>query len=330
MTPLSYKIISFFLLVFVIYKQISSNNRNKYLKNKYFKSYSQIDKKVNKDGKIFVSIASYRDPQLIHTVKSLLDNCHNVSMVNIVICEQNHIDDKFDLPNNPNIKIIKMNSEDARGPCWARYKIQQEWNSEQYYLQIDSHTRFVKDWDIKLKNQLSLLPDLSCLSNYVSTFDINTGNVLKSPLRGKMYVSSIDPVDQFTRFNAKYVKENSLSEPMISKGWSGCFSFSSSQIIMDAPYDPNTPFLFFGEEMDIFARLWTRGWTMYVPSIPICFTLFDRSYRKTFWEHPDCKDVSYLSRERIYARFKKVKLNNVYSLGSKKTMDQFMEYIKID
>ena len=325
MTSILWNILATLIVLIIFYKYFIKIDRTQYLKNKYFKEYIYHVKKVKNDGKIFVSIASYRDPQLINTIDSLIKNCTDPSSLHIVICEQNHITDTFNYSNtNDNITMIKMKSEFARGPCWARYLIQQKWQGEQYYLQIDSHTRFVKDWDLKLKADLSTLPPLSCLSNYVSTFDIITGNVLRAPLRGPMYVTKVED-DNFIRFNAKYVK--SLSKPMISKGWSGCFSFSSSQIILDAPYDPNTPFLFFGEEMDIFARLYTRGWTMYVPSIPICFTLFDRSYRKTFWEHPDYMDTSQLSRERLYHRFKNVETNNIYSLGSRRSMDQFMKYV---
>ena len=114
-------------------------------------------------------------------------------------------------------------------------------------------------------------------------------------------------------------------KPMKSKGWSGCFSFSSSQIIHDAPYDPNTPFLFFGEEMDIHARLWTRGWNMYVPHVPICFTLFDRSYRKTFWEHKDCKRIGQISRDTVYKRIYKNKGTGIFKLGTVRT--NFIEHL---
>lgn len=295
-------VLLFIYLYYDTYKQEYFNNKPLNI-NKYFKNYKMNKQKVNNDDKIFISIASYRDPQLIHTLNSIIDNCSDTSKIRIVVCEQNHDNDDFNINKSYiNTEIIKMKSTDARGPCWARYLIQQCWKGEQYYLQIDSHTRFVKNWDIILRNEINMVGPLSCLSNYVSTFDINTGNVIKSPLRGPMYVTEIDPKDGFPRFNSSYVKENTYKTPPVSKGWSGCFSFSSSQLINDAPYDPNTPFLFFGEEIDIYTRLHKHGWTMYVPTKPICFTLFDRSYRKTFWEHPDCKLIAPISRKRVHNR----------------------------
>lgn len=267
----------------------------------YFETQPNITGKVSNDNVIFISVASYRDPQLKHTIESLLDNCYDKSLIRIVVCEQNSDDDNFSINEQPSVEVIKMDYTKARGPTWARYIIQQCWKGEQYYLQIDSHTRFVKNWDKLLREQIAVLPDKSCLSNYVSTYDINTNKVLKSPLRGPMIIQSIDPVDRFYRFNSRYVK--SLPRPMESEGWSGCFSFSSSQIIIDIPYDPYLPFLFFGEEMDMYNRLLNKGWKLYVPSVPICFTLFNRAYRKTFWEHPDNKRVLPYSKQRLYKKF---------------------------
>ena len=235
-----------------------------------------------------------------------------------------------------------MPHTEARGPCWARFAISQLWDGEEYYLQIDSHTRFVESWDTKCVNALKQAQTLQssslvCLTNYVSTFNINDGQIEINPLRGPMFIESIDQTDGFDRYNSKY--SNSMLQPQESKGWSGCFAFGPSQMIIDAPYDPYTPFLFFGEEMDMFARLYTRGWIMYVPHLPICFTIFDRSYRKTFWEHPDQSSIVPWSKIRLYERFgildkdfiskipQEVLLDKEkFGLGTVKTFAEFMDY----
>jgi len=294
---------------------------------KYFSpNYSQTKIKPIKDGKIFISIASYRDPLLKQTVESLIEKCQDVSQIRIVICEQNSKDD-VDFIYSPfsmtKIEIIKIPHTEARGPCWARYLIQQKFEGEEFYLQIDSHTKFIcENWDTKLKDMISILPEKTCLSNYVASFDHATGEINNKPLRGPMKIVNYNKQDKFMRFNSKYV--NYMDTPEKSFGWSGCFSFSSSQIIVDAPYDPYVPFLFFGEETDIYLRLLSKKWSMYVPNIPICATVFDRSYRKTFWEHPD-KDIVTYSRQRLYHRFNWIKINDplilknnyLYSINSK-------------
>ena len=55
-------------------------------------------------------------------------------------------------------------------------------------------------------------------------------------------------------------------------------------MIADAPYDPHLPFLFFGEEVSMAARMWTRGYDLYAPDAPVLYHRYERDYRSTFWE----------------------------------------------
>lgn len=278
-------------------------------KIKYFNKFNYTDLtkiKVKNDNKIFISVASYRDPECKNTINSIINNSDNPELLVIVVCEQNSIKDDFNLKINEiktkaPIKIIKMNYKDARGPCWARFLIQQEWKGEEYYLQIDSHTKFVIHWDTKLKEELNKIPGKSCLSNYVGIYDVITQKPISSGLRGPLNAVSINKTDNFVRYNSNYF--SFISKPLKSRGWSACFSFSKSDIIHDGGYDPYTPFLFFGEESDIFCRLYSRKWKFYVPSVVICYTCFNRNYRKTFWENPDYDSCNKMSKLRLYYKF---------------------------
>ena len=316
---------------------------------KYFSDipYNIYNKSMIKsNNKILVSIASYRDSQCSVTLSDVISKAKYPENLVVIVCQQNDIndsncikDDNFLINTKATIKQIIIPHTEARGPCWARFLIQQEWSGEEYYLQVDSHTKFVDGWDekcIKCLKQCSEDDLKVCLTNYVSTFNINTGEIEGNPLRGPMYIESLDQTDGFFRYNSKY-EENQYNQPQESKGWSGCFSFSSSEILIDAPYDPYTPFLFFGEETDIFARLYTRGWKMYVPHVPICFTVFDRSYRKTFWEHPDQAEIVELSKIRLYLRFGLIDEENInldiikkdiskFNLGNNKSFNDFLNY----
>ena len=44
-------------------------------------------------------------------------------------------------------KIIDIDYKDSQGVCWARNTIQQYYEDEEYTLQLDSHHRFVPNWD---------------------------------------------------------------------------------------------------------------------------------------------------------------------------------------
>lgn len=256
------------------------------------------------NGLIFVSIASYRDPEILETVRSLVtqaDQPHKlVVCVNVQDTPKNVRAYRRALSRLPvKLNYLGMSHKKAMGPVWARYLIQREWRGEEFYLQIDSHMRFVPKWDTLLKTYLPHKTK-ACISLYVPRYSLDTGRT-EARVKGAMEIAGVDPTDGFLRFRcSSYTSHDTLTP---SHGWAGCFSFSSSNIILDAPYDPYLPYLFFGEETDIYVRLLARGWKFFVPSsVNICYTTFRRDYRKTFWEHPHQKMVETLSRARLYHR----------------------------
>jgi hypothetical protein len=82
--------------------------------------------------KIFVQIASYRDPQLIPTIKNMLENAKRPKNLRIGVARQFHPDDKFDdlseFENDSRFRILNIPHEEAEGVCWARNLVQQLYN----------------------------------------------------------------------------------------------------------------------------------------------------------------------------------------------------------
>jgi hypothetical protein len=110
---------------------------------------------------IFISIASYRDPELERTIKSALDNaaCPEELYFGVVLQEL----EKFepDLSWVPRLNLMKIHPRFARGAGFARAKGMELYNGEDYYLQIDSHTMFEKNWDILCINEFKKAQDIS-------------------------------------------------------------------------------------------------------------------------------------------------------------------------
>ncbi len=44
-------------------------------------------------------------------------------------------------------KVVNVPWKEAKGVCWARNIVQNEYNGETYTLQLDSHHRFAPGWD---------------------------------------------------------------------------------------------------------------------------------------------------------------------------------------
>lgn len=122
---------------------------------------------------IFVSIASYEDPGLLNTINNCLNNAKNPE--NIVFGLALMYKDIPDLSSIPNKKIIHIyNPETRPGLVKIRNKIKESFSNQDYFLQIDSHTNFIKNWDIELINDLKKIQIIfgknSIISKKVNTF----------------------------------------------------------------------------------------------------------------------------------------------------------------
>ena len=100
---------------------------------------------------IFISIASYRDKELVPTIKDCLNQAQYPDRLRFTICWQHSKEDKWDnldeFKNDRRFNIIDIDYKDSRGACWARHHIQKFYDNETYSLQLDSHHRFIKNWD---------------------------------------------------------------------------------------------------------------------------------------------------------------------------------------
>ena len=97
---------------------------------------------------IFIQIASYRDSQLLLTVKDCIKNAKNPEKLVFGICWQHDETDNLEeFKNDPRFKIVDVPYSESKGVCWARNAVQQLYSNEEYTLQIDSHIRFNKNWD---------------------------------------------------------------------------------------------------------------------------------------------------------------------------------------
>jgi hypothetical protein len=52
-----------------------------------------------------------------------------------------------DFGNFENVRVDTIHFEEARGPIYARYRCEHLLEDEDYYLQIDCHSRFFEAWD---------------------------------------------------------------------------------------------------------------------------------------------------------------------------------------
>ena len=101
---------------------------------------------------ILVHLPAYREPELIPTIKSALENAKNPERIHFGICRQYNPEDGFDnideYRDDPRFKIKDIPYEQAKGLAYARGIINDELlTDEDFVCQLDSHHRFAENWD---------------------------------------------------------------------------------------------------------------------------------------------------------------------------------------
>ena len=110
------------------------------------------------NNQIFIQIASYRDPELLPTIRDCIANAEFPENLKFCIGWQRAENDTLEeFAEDPRFIILSVPYQETKGCCWMRNKIQECYNGEKYTLQLDSHHRFAKNWDTTLINMFTYL-----------------------------------------------------------------------------------------------------------------------------------------------------------------------------
>ena len=257
--------------------------------------------------KIFVSIASYRDPELLPTLHDLISNASNPNDLVICIAWQHSKKDKWDTlkkyKNDTRFRIIDIPYEESKGVCWARAKIQEQYQGEDYYFQLDSHHRFIKNWDTELIDMIHYLQCKSyskpLISAYIPSYFPN-----KEP-DGRINEVWMLNIQRFLPEGAVFLNPQGLDnwkdlkEPVPARFISAHFIFTLGKFVEEVPYDPN--FYFHGEETSLAARAYTWGYDLFSPHKIYAWHEYFRDGKTKQWDD----DPIYSERDKSsYARFR--------------------------
>eukprot|EP00435_Cladocopium_sp_Y103_P072933 s1156_g41.t2 len=251
-----------------------------------------------------------------YTIIDLFEKAAKPSRVFIGVCWQVDREEDADcfLLQPPSsyagqVRTLFLHHSEARGPCYARARIQQElFQGEDFYFQLDSHFRMIPKWDEELIHQLGMCESKKpILSTYPSSYTLPEDYRPGMPDAAEL-PKSIEPIalcarefgpDGFLRITGKKCK--TFSSPRTGLFWAAGFAFSSGQVVKEVPYDIRLEDLFFGEESSMAVRLWTSGWDFFAPTKVMGYHLWTRKHRPVFREH-DSQD----QRQRQAASQKRV------------------------
>jgi len=288
------------------------------------------------DKTIFVSIASYRDKELIPTIDNLLKQAQNPKNLRICVCWQHDEDeDVSKYENDSRFLFIDVPYKEAKGVCWARNLIQKQFKDEDYILQLDSHHRFAKGWDSILKRKLQSLKKKGSLkpiiSSYLPGYDPNNDPKGRIKENWRLCFDRFMPEGAVFLRPAHIPKENKGMER--GRFISGHMVFAEGHFYKTVKYDPKL--YFHGEETSLGVRAFTHGYDVYALDRPIMWHYYERAGNVRHWD--DDKNWGDLNSES-FRRFKA--LLGVdgtatmdfgeYGLGSERSLQDFEHFAGVN
>ena len=279
---------------------------------------------------IFVSIAAYRDPDLVATLDDCLAKAARPDRLHFGICWQHAPDERLpDRLDDPRFRKLDVDARDSQGACWARARTMSLFDDEDWYLQLDSHHRFIQDWDTRLIDQAALTESpRPLLTTYAAAFSRG-----QEP-NAREQVTQLD-FDRFTDEGIILTKARLIVEPpptpIPARFVSAHFLLAPGQFVSDVSYDPELYFT--GEEITLAIRAFSHGYDLFHPVKHILWHDYTRAYRPLHWEdHVAASGAGPAWGQRNSASLAKISrfLANPevgrHSLGTARTFDDYEAY----
>ncbi len=294
--------------------------------------------------KIFISIASYRDPLLTYTLTEAYNNAVHKDNLFFGIVEQANPEEAIDTNSftfNKQIRYVRIDPLQSGGCCWARSLAQSFYNGEDFFFQIDSHMGFDSGWDTWFINSMQELmkyhkkPIITGYPQAIAALndDIITNPIVKQSKEDQsgMFALIAGKAECFIdnyyiSTHSHWIKtdENFLHGYLLSANT--LFTIGSS--IEEVPYDP---FLFFsGEEHSLALRYWTHGYNIFHGKNLPTYHYYSRGYRKVFWDPNDdpSRPIKWWELDvRSKNRLKEIvtgNLKGIYGIGTERFLKDYM------
>lgn len=287
---------------------------------------------------IFVQIPSYHDYELKRTIVDAIKQSSGSHIINFGVHVTYFDNIDFDIPDLPNVRLEISKAPKNIGVGASRYIANSLYSGEDYYLQIDSHMRFEKNWDHNLitdyldKKAHGANPVISA---YPGAYEYNNGSL--NILNSKAHVAYTDFIQELS-FQGDVVPHQravgNFSNNIFTRSVSAASIFSDGSI---ASIKPNKKIFFWGEEILTAVRLFTHGYDLMLPVSQNLYHLYykpeDGFKNLRRQVGVDFEQESILMDIESKKEIESIILNNIvgeYALGSSRTLADYQEYARID
>ncbi len=284
---------------------------------------------------IFIQIASYRDSQLLLTIKDCIENAKSPENLIFAICWQHGDDENLDeFKNDPRFKIIDIPYQESKGVCWARNKVQQLYSGEKYTLQIDSHMRFAPNWDETLIGMIEQLQSKGykkpLLTAYAPSFNPDNDPAERVQKPWRMAFDRFIPEGAVFFLPEDIPDWTNLDAPVTARFYSAHMCFTLGEFSKEVQHNPE--YYFHGEEISIAVRAYTHGYDLFHPHKAVIWHEYTRKGRTKQWD--DDKDWcnknnhSHLTNRKLFGMdgLTQEGHDGEYGFGNVRTLRDYEEY----
>lgn len=295
---------------------------------------------------IFIQIPSYRDFELNKTVASAVDNASGLNKLsfgihNCVLFE-GEIEVTKDSPEWVTIHSTTSVAPKNIGLQQARYIANEFYDGEDYYFQIDSHMRFVKNWDEMCIRAIVQYQDMGLEKPLVTQYPPNYGyddnGKEKYDENLTFYQCGIwfgENVKQFEETLIPSQQAKVLSGDCgFVKSVSGGNIFTLGEF---AHIKPNPKIAFWGEEPLIAARAFTHGFDLVMPFAHSVYHLyhsqqpFAKARRHHVWaDFPEIWAIAETDSKQEYRRIFTERIVGEFGFGKERTLKEYEEFSGLD
>jgi hypothetical protein len=285
---------------------------------------------------IFISIAAYRDPELVPTIEHALARARWPGELRFGVCWQ-HGAGEAPPPalDGGRMRVIDVPWRESGGACWARAEVMKLHDGEDWFLQLDSHHRFADGWDAILLDQAEKSGAARpVLTTYAAPYDpAATLSHDPAPTRMRFDCFTAQGIPTFQFGDIAAAERNGA--PIRARFVSGHLLFAPASFITDVPYDPELYFI--GEEISLAVRAFTHGYDLFHPGAHVAWHEYTRLGRTKHWDdHVAGNPVAQPWHERDAVslakvqRFLTVRPIGPFACGDQRSVDEYEVYAGID
>ena len=286
---------------------------------------------------IFIQLASYHDYELPGTILNALEMSSGNNQINFGVHHNYYEVDDILLPDLPNVRATISKAPHNLGMGISREIAHSFYDGEDYYMQVDAHTRFRENWDTfyiaEVEYYQSLGFEKPLLTTYPRNYWYKDGKLEHDDGWTISCISFEEDINKFKEL--RIPSQMAWGNPkgnVFSRSVSGGSIFTVGPFIV-----PNRRTHSIGEEILIAARAFTNGYDIVIPKEnQLSHLYYDHTNphangRRMVWK--DFAEQSSTMEATGIAEVQGIFLNNVISdqgFGAARTLREFEIFAGLD